>query len=158
MAADRDCTPMGPPPRAVGDRLAMLLVHTGNHLLQQAEEQLATIGIEPRDYMALALLDRDRPRSQLELAQLMTKAPALVVGVVDGLERRGLAVRERDPSDRRRSVVRITPKGTKVLAKADAIAAGIEQGGLAGLDDEDRAQLLDLLQRAARPAAVPDPA
>ena len=69
--------------------------------------------------------------------------------MVDGLEQQGLAVRERDPNDRRRSVVRITAKGTKMLAKADAVAAGIEQGGLAGLDDEDRDQLLDLLQRAA---------
>ena len=107
--------------------------------------------------MALALLDSDQPRSQLELSQLMNKAPAIVVGVVDGSSSRGWPSASGDPSDRRRSVVRITPKGTKMLAKADAVAAGIEQGGLAGLDDEDRGRLLDLLQRAAQPAAVADP-
>ena len=115
-ACAADCLPLGPPPRAMHDRLGLLLVRTGDHLVQQAQGALATIGLDPRDYMALALLDSDQPRSQAELAQLLGKAPAIVVDVVDALEALGLARRERDPNDRRRSVVGITDAGRTTLA------------------------------------------
>jgi DNA-binding MarR family transcriptional regulator len=152
MRSADDCTPMGPPPRALHDRLGMLLVRTGSYLTEQAEERFAEIGIDTRDYVTLAVLDGDEPRSQLELSQMTGKAPAVVVDIADGLEARGLARRERDPDDRRRSVVRLTPAGRKLLARADAIAATVEQGGLGGLDDDERAQLHHLLQRAAMTA------
>jgi DNA-binding MarR family transcriptional regulator len=144
-----DCAPLGPPPRAMHDRLGLLLVRTGEHLVQQAQVALATIDLDPRDYVTLALLDSDQPRSQSELAVLLGKAPAIVVDVVDTLERRGLASRSRDPADRRRSVVGITDEGRSTLARADALVAQVEQVGLAGLDAEDRALLHGLLQRAA---------
>jgi DNA-binding MarR family transcriptional regulator len=131
------------------DRLGLLLVRTGEHLVQQAHEALATIGLDPRDYVALALLSSDRPRSQSELAQLLGKAPAIVVDIVDTLESRGLAQRERDPSDRRRSVVGITKEGRAALVRADALVAQVEHYGLAGLDDDERALLHRLLQQAA---------
>jgi len=144
-----DCLPLGPPPRAMHDRLGLLLVRTGEHLVQQAQEALATIGLDPRDYVALALLEGDQPRSQAELAQLLGKAPAIVVDIVDALESRGLARRDRDPSDRRRSVVGITKDGRAALRRADALVDQVEQIGLAGLDADDRAQLHRLLQKAA---------
>jgi DNA-binding MarR family transcriptional regulator len=137
------------------DRLGLLLVRTGDHLVQQAQEALATIGLDPRDYVALALLDNDQPRSQAEFAQLMGRAPAMVVEVVDTLESRGLARRERDPSDRRRSVVGITDEGRAKLGRADDLVVQVERYGLAGLDAKERAQLHRLLQRAAVAAPVP---
>jgi MarR family transcriptional regulator, lower aerobic nicotinate degradation pathway regulator len=144
-----DCEPLGPPPRAMHDRLGLLLVRTGEHLVQQASEALATLEIDPRDYVALALLASDQPRSQSELAQLLGKAPAIVVDLVDHLESLGLARRDRDPQDRRRSVVGITDEGRARLARADELVAQVEQRGLAGLDDDQRALLHELLQQAA---------
>lgn len=149
-----DCLPLGPPPRAMHDRLGLLLVRTGEHLVQQASTALATIGLDPRDYVALALLDSDQPRSQAEMAQLLGKAPAIVVDVVDALESAGLARRERDPSDRRRSVVGITDAGRETLRRADALVEQVEQLGLAGLGADERALLHRLLQQAA---VAPEP-
>jgi MarR family transcriptional regulator, lower aerobic nicotinate degradation pathway regulator len=154
-----DCLPLGPPPRAMHDRLGLLLVRTGEHLVQQASEALATIDLDPRDYVALAVLDNDQPRSQSELAQLMGKAPALMVEIVDSLESRGYARRERDPADRRRSVVGITDAGRTALTRADELVDQVERQGLAGLDADQRAALHRLLQQAAvAPAPAPAPA
>jgi DNA-binding MarR family transcriptional regulator len=152
-----DCLPLGPPPRAMHDRLGLLLVRTGEHLVQQAGDVLSTIDLDPRDYIALALLSSDQPRSQSELAQLLGKAPAIVVDIVDSLESRGLARRERDPSDRRRSVVGITDEGRSALVRADALVAQVEQYGLAGLDEDERALLHRLLQQAAVDPAAAGP-
>jgi len=139
-------------PSAVRNRLGMLLYKTGHGLLGYCEDDLGKLGLDGREYTALAILDEDLPRSQLELAQLTGKAPAIVVGMVDALEEQGFAVRERDPADRRRSLVRITDKGRAALAKADALAAEAEQAILGGLDAQERAQLHALLQRALAPA------
>lgn len=163
MTSPEDRCPPTPPqtaPSAIRNRLGMLLYSTGNGLLGYCEGDLLEIGLDGREYMALAILDEDLPRSQLELSQLTGKAPAIVVAIVDTLEEQGLAVRERDPADRRRSVVRITDKGRKALAKADALSAESERVILGGLDDDERAQLLALLQRGVTlpETAVPAPA
>jgi len=158
MTADDDrCAPasLETAPSAVRNRLALLLYKTGQGLLGYCEDDLEKLGLDGRDYTALAILDEDLPRSQLELAQLTGKAPAIVVGIVDALEAQGFALRERDPADRRRSLVRITDKGRTALAKADALAAETERAILGGLDADERAQLLSLLQRALTPADAP---
>lgn len=156
----QDCLPsaVDEPAAGVRDRLGLLAVNTGQSMLLHAEEGLTRLGLGGRGYVTLAVLDRDRPRSQLELAQLTGKAPAMVVGVLDELEAKGWAVRERDPSDRRRSVVRITDAGRAVLARADAFAAEIERATLPNLDDAERAQLHALLLRAIGPVTEPAPA
>jgi len=158
MTVDDDrCAPasLETTPSAVRNRLALLLYKTGQGLLGYCEDDLEKLGLDGRDYTALAILDEDLPRSQLELAQLTGKAPAIVVGIVDALEEQGFALRERDPTDRRRSLVRITDKGRTALAKADALAAETERAILGGLDADERAQLLSLLQRALTPADAP---
>jgi DNA-binding MarR family transcriptional regulator len=156
----QDCIPgaVEHPADGVRERLGLLLVNAGQSMMVGAEEGLVRLGIGGRGYVTLAVLARDRPRSQLELAQLTGKAPALVVGIVDELEAKGWAVRDRDPDDRRRSIVRITDAGREVLARADEFAAEVERASLPNLDAEERAQLLDLLQRAIAPARAADPA
>ena len=145
-------------PEAFRQRLALLLVRTGDRVATtgqlRIEEQL---GISGRDYTALAVISVDAPSSQLELARLMGKAPAMCVGMLDDLEAAGLVARGRDPKDRRRSVVTLTPKGERTLAAADAIAAEVEQHVIAGLTGEERELLLRLLSRttAGAPAGTP---
>ena len=51
----------------------------------------------------------------------------MVVHLLNSLEKRGFAVRERDPQDRRRHVVRITPAGTRALVKAEARARALDR-------------------------------
>jgi DNA-binding MarR family transcriptional regulator len=135
-------------PRGVADRPALLMHKLGNEVLRRAEAPLDEMGLSGREYMTLAVLDSDAPRSQAELAALCGLLPAQVVAVVDELERDGLAERTRDDVDRRRSVVRITAKGRRLLAKADALAARIEDELLGHLDAGQRARLHEVLREA----------
>jgi DNA-binding MarR family transcriptional regulator len=81
---------------------------------------------------------------------MLGKAPALVVPAVDRLEDAGLVERTRDPSDRRRSRVKVTRKGATALARGDAIADRVVASVLHGLDDSDPAELTRLLERGVR--------
>jgi DNA-binding MarR family transcriptional regulator len=137
-----------PLPRGVAERPALLMHKLGNEVLLRAERPLAAIGLTGREYVTLAVLDSDAPSSQAELASLCGLLPAQLVTVIDELERDGLAERTRDEADRRRSVVRTTAKGRRLLARADALAARIEDELLGHLDAAQRARLHEVLRQA----------
>jgi DNA-binding MarR family transcriptional regulator len=137
-----------PLPRGIADRPALLMHKLGNEVLRRAEVPLDEMGLTGREYVTLAVLDSDAPSSQAQLAQLCGLLPAQLVAVIDELERDGLAERTRDEHDRRRSVVRTTAKGRRMLARADALAARIEDELLGHLDAEQRARLHAVLREA----------
>lgn len=143
-----DCVaPAGPLPQGLERRAGLLLVRLGTLLSDTADERLASAGIGGRGYGILAILSEDGPDSQFELAQMLGKAPGVVVAAIDELEQAGLVERNRDPADRRRSVVTLTPAGHHALAHADEIAEQAVAEMLQGLDAGELAQLKGLLAR-----------
>jgi DNA-binding MarR family transcriptional regulator len=71
-----------------------------------------------------------------------------MVAIIDRLEADGHAVRERDPADRRRHAIAITPAGrTWMLETSDGLSERVATF-LPGLDEADREQLVTLLRRA----------
>lgn len=65
----------------------------------------AHLGVTAVDQRALALLASKGPMTAGALAREIALTPGAVTGVVDRLERAGLARREPDPADRRRVVI-----------------------------------------------------
>lgn len=143
-------------PRGAHTRTGLLLARAGTLLTELGEQKLAAVGLSGRDYSVLSILETDGPGSQLELARLLGKAPAIVVAAVDDLEARGLVERTRDPADRRRSRVTLTRKGRTGLARADELADAAVAELLAGLDADELASLRDLLSRGLGVAPAAD--
>jgi DNA-binding MarR family transcriptional regulator len=112
-------------PRGIYERPALLLVKVGNQIVDRAEDALAEMGLSGRQYMLLAVLSGDDAASQLELAGLCALLPAQVVPLLDKLEERGLVVRTRSETDRRRYVVSLTEAGHKALEQADALGSAL---------------------------------
>ncbi|WCB93469.1 Transcriptional regulator SlyA [Baekduia alba] len=142
-------------PRGAEGRTALLLARIGTVLTDLADERLAAAGLDGREYSILAILATDGPGSQQDLATLLGRAPGVIVAKVDGLEERGLVVRTRDPGDRRRSRVTLTPAGAKALTAADEVAEQTVREVLGGLDAAQRRQLDELIAVGVglRPAA-----
>jgi DNA-binding MarR family transcriptional regulator len=136
-------------PAGVASRPSLLLARIGTTLEAAADEWLAPSGLTGRDYAVLAILTADTPDTQLELARMLGKAPGIAVIAIDRLERAGLAERQRDPADRRRSRVAVTAEGRRALRKADRIAAEGLARLLPGLDAPERKLLYGLLARGA---------
>ena len=135
-------------PRGFAERPALVLHKLGTQILMRAEDPLAAIGLSGRQYVLLAVLGSDAPASQLELAELCGLLPAQVVPVLDEMESRGLVERTRSETDRRRSVVRVTAAGRKLLVKADALGASIMDALFTDVDPEARERLDEMFRVA----------
>jgi DNA-binding MarR family transcriptional regulator len=98
--------------------------------------------------MVLACLDEFGPQSQRELSGRLWLDPSDMVAIIDRLEADGHAIRERDPQDRRRHAIAMTPAGRAALADMAAGLGARTAALLPGLASDERAQVLDLLRRA----------
>jgi DNA-binding MarR family transcriptional regulator len=104
--------------------------------------------LRPRQLVALHLLHEHGPLSQQALGEALTLDPSNVVGLLNELEERGLITRQRDPADRRRHIVSLSPAGQAELATTGGQLTAIEDDVLKALSPAERATLYELLQRA----------
>jgi DNA-binding MarR family transcriptional regulator len=106
-------------------------------------------GLSLRQYAALHGI-REGASSPGELARLWQVTPAVLTGIVDRLESRGLVRREPDPMDRRRLRLALTEDGLEASLEVERALTNDLSVQLAMLSAEELAELgrsLDLLQR-----------
>jgi DNA-binding MarR family transcriptional regulator len=84
-----------------------------------------------------------------EIANRMITRDPDVTRLLDRLERRGLILRSREPSDRRVVMAHITPHGLKLLARLDEPVEEVHRAQLGHLG-KDRLRVLAELLAAAR--------
>jgi MarR family transcriptional regulator, lower aerobic nicotinate degradation pathway regulator len=73
-----------------------------------------------------------------------------LVGVLDDLEERGLIERRRDPTDRRRHVVTLTPAGSEAIERLRVVSRQVDEEFFEPLSAQERKELFALLSRVAR--------
>lgn len=118
---------------------------------------LASYGLPPGSLSVLALIDANPHCSQTDLALATGMSKSGVVGLVDELERRGLALRAPFPGDRRRNSLTLTPGGVAQLREMAAVQVAQERPIEEELTAAELAQLIALLRRAYQ-AMDDDPA
>ena len=136
-------------PRELATSQVFLLGRLGYELKRHAIEELEAAGFSFYDYSVLALAAEGACTAQSSMADLLRLDRSQLVGLLDGLEERGLIERRRDPSDRRRHLISITATGGTELTRLRAIVKQIEDEFLAPLDAEDREQLYELTVKLA---------
>jgi DNA-binding MarR family transcriptional regulator len=136
-------------------RLLPLLEHLARVGRRAYEGAMVPGGLRPRHLVALKLLSERGAHGQQGLAEALSLDPSNVVGLLNELEERGLVVRRRDPSDRRRHIVELSAAGEEELAVAYARLARVEDELLGGLNAGERATLYELLERAVGGGSPP---
>jgi DNA-binding MarR family transcriptional regulator len=111
------------------------------------EEQL---GMHLRHLMSLSYVSDHDGCPQQDLADAFCMDANNVVLLLNELEQLGYATRQRDPSDRRRHLVHMTPAGREALSASLPRQAALEDELLAALDAGERRTLCHLLTRALR--------
>jgi DNA-binding MarR family transcriptional regulator len=131
----------------------MLLVNLGRAVQRRFTDALKPSDLTPRHLHVLDQL-RQGPMSQQALADRVGVDPTKLVGLLNDLEGQNLVLRRRDPVDRRRHIVENSHEGEERVDAVLAVAAAAEDELLAGLDDEQRAQLRELLVLAAESSGL----
>jgi DNA-binding MarR family transcriptional regulator len=106
------------------------------------------IGMTLKQLATLASL-RDRGElPQQMLCDVLRTSQNTVVMWLNELEEAGFITRVRDPDDRRKHNVAITPAGTVALERAELEVRRLEDEALSGLTADERTQLRRLLAKA----------
>jgi DNA-binding MarR family transcriptional regulator len=105
------------------------------------------LGINSTDLECLDLVVRG-PVTAGVLAEATGLTTGAITGVIDRLERAGFACRERDPSDRRKVLVRALPVVEERIAPLFEPMQRAAMGTLSPYRDEDLALFLDFFIRA----------
>jgi DNA-binding MarR family transcriptional regulator len=113
---------------------------------------LDSIGLTPALFALLNVVGAREGAIQQELGSALGIDRSTMVSLVDQLESAGLARRRPSPSDRRAREIVITPKGRRLLQRARALIAQVEDEVLAALTAAERRDLLTLLRRALESA------
>jgi DNA-binding MarR family transcriptional regulator len=95
---------------------------------------------------ALMVVPLNESISMRQLAARLGCDNSYITALVDALEKRGLAVREQHPTDRRIKVIALTDTG-KELAKRAQLVDTAPPEALAALDHAEIVTLRDLLRR-----------
>ncbi|HTR89500.1 MAG TPA: MarR family winged helix-turn-helix transcriptional regulator [Solirubrobacteraceae bacterium] len=140
MTKDREC--------ACAPGSAVLLSRLAKQVYRRSGEQ--SLGMHLRHLVALSYVNDHDSCPQQDLAEAFCMDANNVVLLLNELEELGFATRLRDPSDRRRHLVRITPAGRRALSGAERAQGAIEDDVLKALDADERRTLHELLTRALR--------
>jgi MarR family 2-MHQ and catechol resistance regulon transcriptional repressor len=95
----------------------MNLIYTYDVVAANSARKVGAFGITRAGFSVLMILSRSQFKAckQNEISQLMLVSRANITGLVDSLVGLGLVERTNDPHDRRVNLIRITPKGEKLL-------------------------------------------
>jgi DNA-binding MarR family transcriptional regulator len=127
-----------------------LLTRLAKQVYRRSTEDL--LGMHMRHLMSLSYVRDHDGGPQQELAEALCMDANNVVLLLNELEELGYISRRRDPSDRRRHLVDLTPTGANALTDAEHRQESIEDDVLKALDSDERATLWRLLGRALRGA------
>jgi MarR family transcriptional regulator for hemolysin len=118
---------------------------TTHEMCRAMNEELSAHGITYRQWEVLAWISKAGGQSQSELAERMLIEPPTLVGVLDRMERDGWIERIPADGDRRKKLVRATPRVEPLWAKMVACAHRVRAKAVQNLRPEQLGDLRDIL-------------
>jgi DNA-binding MarR family transcriptional regulator len=131
------------------DESVGFLVRDLNRAIQRAlQAKLAASGVAPGAWYFLRVLWEEEGLTQRALAGRVGMMEPTAVIALRGLERAGWIFRTRNPTDRRKIHVSLTPAGRALRERLLPLAHAVNAEVCRGLSAEDQAGLVALLRRA----------
>ncbi len=141
----------GPLEASIGYKLRRAQLAIFDELIGLFDE----IGLTPGSFSVLLVIGRNPGLKQSQVSAALGIQRTNFVGLIDALERRGLAVRKPSEKDRRSHALHLTTAGRDLIARATELQRRHESILARKLGRGGREMLLDLLDRLTNPAAKP---
>ncbi|MCI4339996.1 MAG: MarR family transcriptional regulator [Thermoplasmata archaeon] len=137
----------------LGSLEAMMMTH-----MKSQREVLRSHGLTVPQFIVLIWVNREGPTTLSSLAQLLEVTPQSITSIVDALEGSGWIARSTVPTDRRASLVALTPTGTKLLGTIRASQTERVERGLASQSADalrSAAQVMEAVRSSLAPSTAP---
>jgi MarR family 2-MHQ and catechol resistance regulon transcriptional repressor len=118
-----------------------------------ADAALGPFSLSASQFGVLETLDARGPLHQQELARALGRSKAQMTAIIDALEKRELAVRERHATDRRYTTVHLTEGGSALLAEVQPVRADAVVSIMSVLSGDQRTRLGRLCRRLVKSLA-----
>ncbi|MDX6381334.1 MAG: hypothetical protein QOI57_2358 [Rubrobacteraceae bacterium] len=127
-------------------RIGYQLKRAEHALRLEMDGALRDVGLTTPQYAALSVLGDEPGLSGAELARRCFVTPQTMNAIVVNLEAAGLLLRRSHPEHGRVLQAYLTAAGEELVSRAHEMVEAIETRMLAGLNPEDRLQLLNALR------------
>lgn len=142
------------------------LIHEVARLMRRNfHRRVSALGLTQAQWRTLTHLSRHEGINQSALAELLEIRPITLARLIDRLQNAGWVERQKDPADRRVCRLYLTEAAQPMLVEMQQRAAETRKDALAGLSQDEQAQVLHLLDslkqnllqaEAQLPPAAPD--
>jgi DNA-binding MarR family transcriptional regulator len=123
------------------------IISTYKFMQKSVAKLLASEGLTQPQFYALRFVSKHGPVKMKELSDELQVTPANVTGVIDRLESRGLIKRTAQRGDRRATLLVLTAKGKALHSRVRRRYAEFVQGSLDVFTDDEKRNLMLLLER-----------
>jgi MarR family 2-MHQ and catechol resistance regulon transcriptional repressor len=137
-----------------GNEKEILALNTYVKLMRSAEsittrihKHLASTGLTLSQFAVLDALFHLGPLYQREIGQKLLRSSGNITMVIDNLEKRGYAKRERKKEDRRFMLVRLTDEGSELISKVFPPHAAVIAREMSVLSEREQKMLAQLCKK-----------
>ena len=109
----------------------------------------APFDIRPAQFSVLTIIERNPGLTQTKVAEALGIKRTNFVGMLDELERRGLAERRQTARDKRSYALYLTSEGTGLMRKLKPVLKAHESRMIARVGEDGRDRLVELLHEIA---------
>ena len=129
------------------ENIGTMLAQVSRLLRRTFDARARGIGVTRPQWQVLTLLNRHAGINQGGLADILEVEPITLGRMIDRLQDAQLVERRADPADRRAWRLYLTTKGDGLLDQLRPLARDTYDIALEGVSDDDRAQLMAILDR-----------
>jgi len=131
------------------------MMRAADAVTTRMHRHLVDTGLTLSQFGVLEVLYHKGPLCQRDIGQKILKTSGNMTMVIDNLEKRELVVREKDPADRRRIVVRLTEEGFDLIQALFPVHAAVAAETFSVLESNELVTLGKLLKKVGIANAAP---
>jgi len=138
---------LGQPSPPADDSVGYVVRDVHRAFSRSLQAKIAAHGVSMGQWFFLRALWDEDGLTQRELSQRVGMMEPTTVTALNSMERRGLVERVRNPHDRRKVNIYLTPKGRSLREVLLPCAAEVSELATRGIDPADLALAIDLMHR-----------